>query len=110
MRVTSTTLPDVWKASSSVRYLFTTVTLFLKSFFIPGLYSGIFAFHLQIYVKEADSRKKNIVFHALWVLYLLSAAEIAVDIASFVVFEIVSDNECLLFLVTVRVLISFAET
>ena len=77
----------------------TTVTPFLKSFFIPGLYSGIFALHLQIYAskKEPDSRKKNIVFHALLVLYLLSAALIAVEIAIFVVEVIVSDHERLLF-------------
>jgi hypothetical protein len=83
------------------------VTPFLRSFFIiPGLYSGIFTLHLQIHAKEADSRKRNIVFHALWVLYLLSAALIAIDIADFI-FPFVSDNERLpsLFLMV----ISFAD-
>jgi len=77
---------------------YTTVTL--PKEFIPGLYSGIFALHLQIHTsrKEADSRKQNIVFHALCILYLLSAAIIALDIASFVADVIVSDNERLLFL------------
>jgi hypothetical protein len=53
--------------------------------------------HLQIHAKEADSRKQNIVFHALWVLYMLSAAAIALDITSFAVLEFVSDN--MLFLI-----------
>jgi hypothetical protein len=75
----------------------TTLTPVLKSFFIPGLYSGIFALHLQIHAKEADSRKKNIVFHALWVLYVLSAALMAMDTAIFVFGLIVSDNEHLIF-------------
>jgi hypothetical protein len=52
--------------------------------------------HLQIHAKEADNRKRNIVFHALWVLYLLSAIVIALDIARFVVLGIVSDNDRLL--------------
>jgi hypothetical protein len=54
--------------------------------------------HLQIYAKEADSRTGNIVFHALWVLFVLSAATIAIDTAAFVFNVIVSDNERLLFL------------
>jgi len=78
----------------------TTVTPFLKSFFIPGLYSGIFVLHLQIHAsrKEADSRKQNLVFHALWVLYGLSAIDIALNTVGLVVGRIVNDNERLLFL------------
>ena len=81
----------------------TTVIPLSKEFrnpFIPGLYSGIFALHFQIHAsrEEADSRKQTIVFHALWVLYVLSAALIAVDMANFVAYELVSDNEHLLFL------------
>jgi hypothetical protein len=76
-----------------------TVTPFLTSFFIPGLYSGIFVLHLQIHAtrKEAN-RKINIVFHALWVLYLLSAATISLEIAIFAVEAFVSDNGRLFFL------------
>jgi hypothetical protein len=83
-----------------------TATPFLKSFFIPGLYSGIFALHLQIHAsrKEPDSRKQYIIFHALWVLYGLSAATIALDTTGFVIIVLVSDNERLLLM-----LISFAE-
>ena len=58
--------------------------------------------HLQIHAsrKEAadTSRKQNFIFHALWVLYLLSAIVIALDIVGFVILEFVSDNERLLFL------------
>jgi hypothetical protein len=76
-----------------------TVTPFLKSYFISGLYSGIFALHFQIYaLGEADGRKQNIIFHALWVLYVLSAIVIASDSAIFVFIVFVSDNERLLFL------------
>jgi len=62
---------------------------------------------LQIYAKKADNRKQNIVFHALWVLYLLSAVDIALDIAEFVVDVFVSDNDGSSFLNVV--LISLAE-
>jgi hypothetical protein len=95
LEVTFTTLVNVWKASSSVRNLFYNCHTLLKSFFIQGLYSGIFALHLQIYAsrKEPDGRKKNIVFYALLVLYLLSAALIAIDIAAFVAHLFVSDHE-----------------
>jgi len=58
--------------------------------------------HLQIHAsrKEAadTSRKQIFIFHALWVLYLLSAIVIALDIVGFVILEFVSDNERLLFL------------
>jgi hypothetical protein len=52
--------------------------------------------HLQIHANEADSRKRNIVFHALWVLYGLSAAAIALDTMDCVFNALVSDNERLL--------------
>jgi hypothetical protein len=66
--------------------------------------------HLQIhaYRKEADSRKQNLIFHALWVLYVLTAVTIANDTAAFVVNLFVSDNEHLSFLNVV--LIIFART
>jgi hypothetical protein len=83
-----------------------TVTPFSKSFFIPGLYSGIFVLHLQIHAKEADCRTKNIVFQALWVLYLCSAAAISLDIANFVALS-VSEKWASSFLNVV--LINFAE-
>ena len=62
--------------------------------------------HLQIHAsrKETDSRKQNVVFHALWVLYLLSAIILALDIVKFVVNWFVSDYASLY-----AVLISFAE-
>src|SRR5882757_3857834 len=90
----------------------TTVTPFLKSFFIPGLYSGIFVLHLQIHAKEADSRKQNIVFHALWVLYLLSAALMAIDTATFVAGLIVSENEHLtnVVLISLKILQTYDDT
>ena len=62
--------------------------------------------HLQIHAKEADSRTKDIVFHALCVLYLLSVAAMAIDIADHVVLVFVSDNASSFLDV---VLISFAE-
>jgi hypothetical protein len=64
--------------------------------FVLGLYSGIYVLHLQTHW-QADSRTKN-VFHALCILYLLSAALVAIDIASFVAYAFVSDNVRPLFL------------
>jgi len=60
----------------------TSLSQEFQNHFIPGLYSGIFALHLQMYAsrKETDdSSKQNIVFHALWVLYVLSAATMGID-------------------------------
>jgi hypothetical protein len=44
-----------------------------------------------------DNRKRTDAFYTLWVLYVLSAATVALDTANFVVSEFVSDNERLLF-------------
>ena len=49
---------------------------------IPGIYSGLFAIHLACHAtkRETDNSKPNIVFYALWVLYVLTAALFAIDI------------------------------
>jgi len=55
----------------------------LEGFFF-GLYSGIFAMFLQQYGSQPSIDKaKNILFHALWVLYALSVATHIIDILGF---------------------------
>jgi hypothetical protein len=63
----------------------------------PGVRDSNPGAPLDIHAKKADNTKQSIVFHALWVLYLLSAINIALNIAILVVSEIVCDNERLLF-------------
>jgi hypothetical protein len=53
---------------------------------IPGIYSGIFAMHVQYHAsKEGDNIniQQKIVFYALCVLYVLSVVVNALDIATF---------------------------
>ena len=68
-----------------------------KEVTILGLYSGIFALYLQYHSskKETDNATQNI-FYALCVLYVLSVALIALDIAIFLA-TFVSNNEPLFF-------------
>ena len=47
---------------------------------IPGIYSGLFAMYL-LHHKESDNAKPNIIFYTLCVLYVLSMAVVAIDIA-----------------------------
>ena len=56
---------------------------------IPGIYSGVFAIHLAT-KRENDSSKPNITFYALHVLYVLTGAVFAIDIAAATVPPIVS--------------------
>jgi hypothetical protein len=60
----------------------TTVTLPSKRPF-PGVYSGIFALHVQYHASKegTDNAKQNIIFYALCVLYVFSVVFIALDIA-----------------------------
>jgi hypothetical protein len=81
---------DFWKATSSVRYLFYnfhTRSKEVKNYLNPGVYSGIFAMHVQYHAskKETNNAKQNIIFYALCVLYVLSGPVIALDIATIVV-------------------------
>jgi len=49
-----------------------------------GIYSGLFAMHLKYDAikRETDNRKRNIIFYALCLLYLLTMAVFATDIAT----------------------------
>ena len=52
--------------------------------FISGIYSGIFALYLQCHASKertGDNTKQKLTFYALCVLYILSAAAFALDIA-----------------------------
>ena len=78
--------------------LSTTVTLLSKevqNYPILGIYSGMFAIYLQyhIFKKESDDAKRNTVSYALCVLYVLSAASIALQIAFFRADGFVSNND-----------------
>ena len=55
-----------------------------QHYFILGLYSGIFSIYLQYHAsqrKTGDNTKSNIIFHALCVLFVLSMAVFALQIA-----------------------------
>jgi hypothetical protein len=77
-----------------VRYLFYSSESLSKLWSIPGVYSGIFALHLQCHAsrKESDDAKQKIVFYALCVLYVFSVAIITLDTGNFVVAAFVSNN------------------
>jgi FtsH-binding integral membrane protein len=62
-----------------------------EEFLIPGIYSGIFAVH-SYYVsdKGSSNKKRSIIFYALCILYILSLAVIALDIALFLAGPLVS--------------------
>ena len=65
---------------------------------IPGLYSGIFAMHLQHRGSQKSADKaKNILFYVPWVLYTLSVATIILDTLTFCSVYAVSmdDHRCL---------------
>ena len=83
--ITLTTLLYACKASSSVSYLINNCPKEAHNYPIPGLYSGIFVMYLQCHAskkKSDDNRKPNIVFYSLCVLYVLSGAVIALEIAT----------------------------
>ena len=64
----------------------------VKNHLIPGVYSGIFAMHVQYHASkdETDNAKQNITFYALCVLYMLSGPVIVLDIATIVVSIVIS--------------------
>ena len=57
---------------------------------LSGLYSGIFALYLQYHSsqRDADTKRKKIVFYALWMLYVLSATIIILDNTSLLFLEV----------------------
>ena len=64
---------------------------------ILGLYSGIFGMYLQHRLgsdsQQCTGKEKNILFHALWVLYFLSAATGILNIVGFSLRDPVSMDE-----------------
>ena len=50
-----------------------------------GIYSGIFVLYLQCRSPESTGRTANLVFYALCVLHILSAAYVVVDILTYTV-------------------------
>jgi hypothetical protein len=85
----------VWNPLSSVRYqLFYNYSERDSNLpLIPGLYSGIFVMYLQYHAarKRSNNAKENIIFYALCVVYALSMAVIALDIAVSVTTTFVSN-------------------
>ena len=59
-----------------------------------GLYSGIFIMYLQHNASKKDVKKGNVLFYALWLLYVLCLATFVFDIGVFF-FLMVSKNEYL---------------
>ena len=56
----------------------------IQIYFISGIYSGIFAVHLQCHASKAragDNKKQKMTFYALCLLYVLSTAAFALEIA-----------------------------
>jgi hypothetical protein len=62
-----------------------------------GLYSGIFAMYVQCHAskKGNNNAKQQVVFYALCMLYVLSVALNALDIATYVTIQFVSNNQYL---------------
>ena len=60
-----------------------------------GLYSGIFIMYLQHSASKKDVKKGKVLFHALWLLYVLCLATFVFDIGVFI-FLMVSKNEYLI--------------
>ena len=60
---------------------------------IPGLYSGIFAIYLQHRGSQSTDRARNILFYALWVLYVWTMATIIVDTLMFFLIDAVSMDD-----------------
>ena len=103
----SASLERVWKGSSLVRYpslsiLKPKLLKALQYCSIPGLYSGIFTMYLQHHgSQQSTDRAKTILFYALWVLYVLTAATAIVDVIlvtlSFYDPVSMDDHRCLTF-------------
>ena len=73
----------VWKAAYSVSFLLAHGSFKIDNNPIPGIYSGLFAIHLALHAikRETDGSKPNITFYALCVLYVLTGAVVAINIA-----------------------------
>ena len=68
----------------------------IQNYFISGIYSAIFAVHLQCRAsKGTDNIKQNIIFYALCVLYVLCAVVFALDTTGVWISLFVSINELL---------------
>ena len=95
--LTSTMLEQFWRAFSSVRCPFNCHGHFYWLKPISGLYSGIFAMYVRYHgsKEESNNPKQKVVFYTLCVLYVLSVAVNAFDIAIFVTTVFVSKNQYL---------------
>ena len=87
---TFSTSECVWKVFCSVRYLSYKCHGPLQNQTISGLYSGIFALYLSCYGSKDTDKTKNILYYSLCVLYVLSVADLSLDIGSYAYREVSS--------------------